>query len=48
MSVDMRYYLDKVLAKHDNLQLMVGPGMKEGFRVKETSPVVLDQRTAPT
>ncbi len=33
MSVDMRQYLNKVLAEHDNLQVVVGPGMKESFMV---------------
>jgi hypothetical protein len=33
VSVDIRYCLSKVLAEHDNLKVIVGPGTKESFMI---------------
>jgi hypothetical protein len=44
MFLDMRYYLEKVLPEHDHLQVLVGPGSKEGFAVDLSSPVLEEEQ----
>jgi hypothetical protein len=44
ISLDMRYYLEKVLSKHDNLQVVVGPGSAEGLAVDPSSALLEEDR----
>jgi hypothetical protein len=43
VTVDMRYYLGKILSEHDNLPVVVNPGTKNSFMVDTESPALDDQ-----
>jgi hypothetical protein len=44
VTVDMRYYLGKILSEHDNLPVAANPGAKNSFMVDEGS-LLLDERS---
>jgi hypothetical protein len=43
VTVDMRYYLGKILSDHDNLPVATNPGAKNSFMVDEASPILDDK-----
>ncbi len=43
MSVDMYYYLSKVLSEHNNLQDVAGQGPRDSFMVDKAPPVLNEE-----